>query len=83
MIDRATLIRRLSINGIRECNEKLAVELHRAEEISVGKAAKMADVSIWEMMDILRGQKIPLIYRISDVREEIRRILKEHRVSIL
>jgi len=81
-LDRATLIRQLLINGIKEYKVKLAVELYRAEKISVGKAAEMADISIWEMMDILRGQKVPLIYRISDAREEIKKILKEHRFSI-
>lgn len=81
-LDRATLIRRLLITGIKEYKLKLAVELYRAEKISIGKATEMAGVSIWEMVDILREQKIPLAYQISDAREEIRRILKEHKISI-
>ena len=81
-LDRATLIRQLLISGIKEYKVKLAVELYRTEKISIGKATEMAGVSIWEMVDILRGQKIPLAYRISDAREEIRRILKEYKVTI-
>lgn len=82
-LDRATLIRQLLIAGIKEYKIKLAVKLYRTEKISLGKAAELADVSIWEMMDTLREQKIPLAYRISDAREEIRRILKEHKISIM
>ncbi|KPV62167.1 MAG: hypothetical protein AOA65_2059 [Candidatus Bathyarchaeota archaeon BA1] len=79
-LDRATLIRQLLITGIKEYKVKLATELYRNEKISLGKAAEIADISIWEMMDILREQKIPSAYRISDAREEIRRILKEHKI---
>lgn len=81
-LDRATLIRQLLITGIKEYKVKMAVELYRAEKISIGKATEIAGVSIWEMVDILREQKIPLAYRISDAREEIRKILKEHKISI-
>ncbi|MCS4540926.1 MAG: UPF0175 family protein [Euryarchaeota archaeon] len=81
-LDRTTLVRQLLISGIKEYKIKLAVELYRAEKISLGKAAEIADISIWEMMDILREQKIPLAYRLSDAREEIKRILKEHKISI-
>ena len=81
-LDRATLIRQLLITGIKEYKVKLAVELYRTEKISIGKAAEMAGVSIWEIVDILREQRIPLTYRISDAREEIRKMLKEHKISI-
>jgi predicted HTH domain antitoxin len=80
-LDRASLIRQLLINGIREYKVKLAVELYRAEKISIGKATEIAGVSIWEMSDILKEQKIPLAYRISDAREEIKKILKQHKIS--
>lgn len=81
-LDRATLIRQLLVAGIKEYKLKLAVKLYRDEKISIGKAAKVAGVSIWEMVDVLREQKIPLAYRVSDAREEIRKILKERQISI-
>mgnify|MGYP001033637331 CR=1 FL=1 len=76
-LDRATLIRQLLISGIKEYKVKMAVELYRTEKISLGKAAETADISIWEMMGILREQKIPQAYRASDAREEIRKTLRE------
>lgn len=82
-LDRATLIRQLLINGVKEYKVKLAVELYRAEKISIGNAAEIAGVSIWEIVGILRGQGVSLAYRISDAREEIRKMLKEHKISVM
>ena len=44
--------------------ETLSVELYREGPISIGKAAEIAKVSIWEMQEILTQRKIPLIQRI-------------------
>lgn len=54
-LDSATLIRQLLIAGIKKYKIQLAVELYRTEKISLGKAAELADVSIWEMMEYPKG----------------------------
>ena len=39
--------------------ESLAIELYREGKISMGKAAEIAEVSRWEMFDLLGRKKNP------------------------
>ena len=49
----------------------LALELFREREISLGKAAQIADLSKEEMMVLLATKKIPLHYTAEDLREDV------------
>lgn len=56
--------------------ETLSIELYREGVISIGKAAEIAGVSIWEMQDILAKQKIPLHYYPEDLESDIETLRK-------
>jgi len=56
--------------------ETLAVELYREGLISIGKAAEIAKVSIWEMQEILANRKIPLNYYSEDLETDIKTLKK-------
>lgn len=56
--------------------ETLSVELYREGLISVGKAAEIADVSIWEMQEILTKRKIPINFYPEDLEKDIRTLRK-------
>jgi|LGVF01.2.fsa_nt_gb predicted HTH domain antitoxin len=56
--------------------ETLSVELYREGLISIGKAAEIAGVSIWEMHDILAKRKIPLNYYPEDLDHDIETLMK-------
>lgn len=60
-------------NKIRET---LSVELYREGLISIGKAAEIAKVSIWEMQEILANRKIPLNYYSEDLETDIKTLKK-------
>ncbi|NJE62100.1 UPF0175 family protein [Thermococcus sp. 21S7] len=49
----------------------LALELYREGIVSLGKAAEIAGVSRWEMMEILTSKGIPLQYNEEDLKEDI------------
>ena len=49
----------------------LAIELYREGKISLGKAAEIAKVSKWEMMEILASKGIPLQYDEEDLKEDV------------
>jgi predicted HTH domain antitoxin len=56
--------------------ETLSVELYREGLISVGKAAEIAGVSIWEMQEILTKRKIPINFYPEDLEKDIRTLKK-------
>ncbi len=56
--------------------ETLAVELYREGLISIGKAAEIAKVTIWEMQEILAQRKIPLNYYSEDLETDINTLKK-------
>ena len=49
----------------------LAVELYREGLVSLGKAAEIAGISKWEMMEVLASKGVPLNYTRRDLEEDI------------
>ena len=50
----------------------LAIELYRERKVSLGKAAEIAGVSKWEMMEILASKNIPIHYDVEDLEKDIK-----------
>lgn len=46
------------------------------KKVSLEKAAEIADVSIWKMLDLLRERKVPLRYGRKEAEAEIEDILE-------
>ncbi len=49
----------------------LAVELYREGLVSLGKAAEIAGLTKWEMMEVLASKGVPLNYTRRDLAEDI------------
>mgnify|MGYP000704592643 CR=1 FL=1 len=49
----------------------LAIELYREGKVSLGKAAEIAGVSKWEMMEILASKNVPIQYDVEDLKKDI------------
>lgn len=75
--DRATVVRKLLAQAIAEWKLERALTLYCDGKISLLKAAKNADLSLWEMMEIVKERKIPLQYAYEDFREDFEKALKE------
>lgn len=56
--------------------ETLSAELYREGLVSIGKAAEIAGVSIWEMQEILAKRKIPIHYYPEDLKNDIQTLKK-------
>ena len=68
--ERSTLIMRVLTTGIDEELKKLALALFRDRKISLAKAAEIADVSVRELMDLVKEKDIPLHISAEDIRED-------------
>jgi predicted HTH domain antitoxin len=74
--ERSALIRRILDTGIKEELKKHALELFRDKKVSLAKAAEIADVSVREMMNLIKEKGIPLHITIEDIREDFEAAMK-------
>ncbi len=54
----------------------LVTELYREGKVSLGKAAEIAEISKWEMMEVLASKGIPLQYDEEDLKEDVETLEK-------
>lgn len=54
-----------------------AINQYTEGKISMGKAAELADVSIWKFLDEMKNKKIPIRYDLDDIKMEINRIVNK------
>ena len=76
--EQSSLIRRLLWRSINEEKTDYAIKEYLNEKISMGKAADIAGISIWEMLDELKKRNITLKYKISEAQSEIENLLKKY-----
>lgn len=69
--DRAEVIRRLLDEGIKQYRLEKAIELLRDGKVTVSKAAEIAGVSVWDIVEIMRTKKIPIPYTPEDLRKSL------------
>jgi len=75
--DRATVVRKLLAKAITDWKLEKALMLYHDGKVTLRKAAKIADVSLWEMMEIVKERKVPIQYDYEDFRADFEAALKE------
>src|SRR3990172_420522 len=70
-IGNTVALRKVLDKGLREIKLEHALEEYRKGKITLWKAASMAGVSLWEMLDIVKEKKIPILYTLKDLKEDI------------
>ena len=58
--DRSTVLRKIIDIGSKEYLKQKAAELYRKGKISIGKAAELAELSLWEMYEHLDKEGITI-----------------------
>ncbi len=76
--DQSTFIRKLLWKSIAQEKLEYALKQYLADKISLGKAAELAGLSIWEILDELKGRNITLDYKLHDAELEIEKILQKY-----
>ena len=74
------IIRRILDIGIEEDLKKHALELFRDKKVSLAKAAEIADISVREMMDLIKEKGISLHITIEDVREDFEAATRKNKL---
>ena len=71
-LDKSSVIRRLLDRAIPEWKLEYALKLYQNGEISIGKAAELSSINIWEFMEKLSNYKIPLNYSLEDLENDLK-----------
>lgn len=70
--DKSKLIRDLIILGIREKRIDEALKLYAEGRASLWRAARLAGISLWKMMEIAAERKIPAQYGEKELKEDLK-----------
>jgi len=68
--DRSELVREMLKAGIQEKKITHALESYKAGKITLWKAARLADLSLWKMIDILRQHHVELQYGLEELKQD-------------
>lgn len=74
--DRSEVVRRLLDKAIKGAKLERAMDLLRKRKISVGKAAELAGVTIYEIVEAMPKYGVHLGYSVDELRRDIKRISK-------
>ncbi len=71
-VDRSTIVRKLLDMGAREWRVQTALDKYEQGTVTLSKAASIAGLTIYEMIDLLEEKRIPYRYDISDLEEHVK-----------
>lgn len=66
------VIRELLEKGLKEKRIESALELYKKGEVTLWKAASIADVSLWKMIEELKENKIEVQYGQKELEEDLK-----------
>ncbi len=74
---RIDLARQILLEGIANRKRSLALRLYREGKVSKSRAAEIAGISLWEMMDLIDQAALPTAYTLREAVEEVRRLVAQ------
>lgn len=73
-LDKSSIIRRLLDRAIPEWKLEYALKLYQGKNVSLGKAAVLSSISIWEFLEFLSKHKIPINYDLEDLESDLKMV---------
>ncbi|MCD5409563.1 MAG: UPF0175 family protein [Methanocellales archaeon] len=70
--DKSVMIRELLARGIKEKRLDKAIELYRHGKITLWKAARTADISLWKIIEVLKERHVELQYGPEELRDDLK-----------
>lgn len=74
--DKSEIVRELLAIGIKEKKLQRAIKLYIEGKATMWKAARIAGLSLWQMMEVMRERKIEVQYGLRELEEDLK-ALKE------
>ena len=70
-VDESYMLQQVLLYGIRDLSQETAVKLFSKGRITIGEAAKMADLSVGEMMELFAARGIRSRITLDDLKERL------------
>lgn len=77
--DKSTLIRELILKGYEEKQLENALELYKKGNVTMWKAAQLASISLWKIIEIIKERKIELNYSEENLKEDLEPLLRKRK----
>ena len=68
--DKSSIVRRAIERGVNEELKKLALTLYIERKVSLAKAAKIAEISVRDMLELIKERGISLNVTVDDLRKD-------------
>ena len=75
-LSRVDLARQILLEGVGRRKQTLALQLYQEGKVSQSRAAEMAGVSLWEMMDLIDQAEVRAAYSLREAVEDIRQVIQ-------
>ncbi len=75
-LDRSTFLKRLVRRSLDEYKVASAFRQYKEGRISLGKAAQLAEKSLWEMLDLMKRYEANFQYDVSDLEQDVKTLEK-------
>ena len=75
--DRATVVRKLLAASVAEWKKDYALKLYSQGKVTLWRAARLAEVTLREMMELAAERGIEFKYTLKDLDEDLAEALKE------
>jgi predicted HTH domain antitoxin len=69
--ERSEVVREILKIGLKDKLIEDALKMYREGKVSMWKASKMAGVSLWEFIEILKDRGVEIQYRIRELEEDV------------
>ncbi len=81
-LDKSTFVKRLLHKSLKEYKVEYAFRLYKEGEVSLWKAAKLADKSLWDMVELMKKYDAYLNYGVDDLKEDLKGLKEAKRLNI-
>ena len=81
-LSRPELVRQILLEGIERRKQALALRLYREGKVSKSRAAQIAGVSLWEMMELIDQARQSHPYTLQEAVEDMRRIVAQQAITL-
>jgi predicted HTH domain antitoxin len=80
-LDKTVLAKKLIIDGIKQIRVKKLIPLYEQGEISIEQFAEQLDLTLYELLTILKQEKVPIGSNLNETREELANLKKRLNLS--
>ncbi len=76
--DRSEVVRRLLDKGLKEYEKEKALQLLREGKVTMWKAAEMCGILLFEMVDLVKSERVLVPYSSEELKKDIEFLAKKH-----